>query len=309
MQTVVITGGTGLIGKTLTRQLADKGYHVIILTRSVRDKKGSGQIRYAAWDIEKQTIDEKVLQDADFIIHLAGAGVVEKKWTPEYKKEIVDSRTLSSKLITDTLKKHPHKVKAIISASATGWYGADVQAHQYFTETDKHATDFLGETCFLWEQSVNTAEAMNIRVCKIRTGIVLSNEGGALTEFKKPIQMGVAAILSSGKQMISWIHIDDLCRLYIYAMENTSLSGSYNAVAPTPVTNKTLMLTLAKALRGKFFIPLHVPAFVLKIMLGARSTEVLKSVTVSCDKIKKAGFTFLYPSIESAINALNTIRS
>lgn len=303
MQTVLITGGTGLIGTELAKQLSAKGYQVVILTRSPRKKENNSSIRYAAWDIKKQEVDIPAFQSADFIIHLAGAGVVDKRWTESYKKEIVESRTLSSKLIIDTLRNHSNKVKAIISASATGWYGPDSPNSKAFVETDNAYTDFLGQTCLFWEQSIEPAQSLSVRVCKLRTGIVLANEGGALAEFKKPLKFGIAAILSSGKQMVSWIHRDDLCRMYIHAMENEKMSGSYNAVAPLPVTNKDLTLTLAKAMRGNFFIAMHVPSFVLKLMLGESSIEVLKSTTVSCEKIKATGFHFLYPSIAAAIKA------
>ena len=309
MQTVLITGGSGLVGKTLSRQLIEKGYKVIILTRSVKDLPGNSPLSYAVWDIQKQTIDVQAVQSADYIIHLAGAGVVDKRWTDAYKKEILESRTQSSKLIIDTLQKHSNQVKAIISASAIGWYGPDQEPGRYFTETDKPASDFLGQTCMLWEQSILPATTLGIRVCALRTGIVLSNEGGALAEFKKPIQFGVAAILGDGKQMISWIHIDDLCRMYIYAMENQAMNGSYNAVANLPITNKDLTLKLAEKIKGKFFIPLYVPAFVLKIVLGGSSIEVLKSASVSNAKIKHAGFTFLYPSIDAALIKLSEKRS
>ena len=309
MQTVLITGGTGLVGKRLTTFLTDKGYRVIILSRSVKAHETNALVSYAAWNVEKQTIDVQAVQQADAIIHLAGAGVVDKRWTDAYKKQIVESRTLSSKLIIDTLKKYPHQVKTIISASAIGFYGPDVDTGKLFTETDKPATDFLGQTCVLWEQSILLAANMDIRVCTLRTGIVLSNEGGALAEFKKPIKYGIAAILGSGKQVISWLHIDDLCRMYIYAMENNAMKGSYNAVADVPVTNKQLTLKLAEAIKGKFFVPLHVPAFVLKIMLGASSIEVLKSTSVSNAKLKGTGFTLLYPTIETAITELTGKRS
>jgi uncharacterized protein (TIGR01777 family) len=132
----------------------------------------------------------------------------------------------------------------------------------------------------------------------------LSNDGGALAEFKKPLKFGIATILGSGKQTVSWIHIDDLCRIYVEAIQNTNLHGAYNAAAPSPVSNKKLTLTLAKIMRRKFFIPVYVPAFVLKIMLGESSVEVLKSTTVSCEKIKQAGFAFLYPSVEAALTQL-----
>lgn len=304
METVLITGGTGLIGRALTQALIQKRYKVIVLTRDATRKPENDRLSYAQWDVKKQTIDVNALQSADYIIHLAGAGVVDKKWTAAYRKEILESRTNSSKLIINTLSSVNNKVKAMISSSAIGWYGPDKADAKPFTENDPASADFLGETCRLWEQSVEDAEKIGIRVCKLRTGIVLTNDGGAMKEFKRPILFGIAPILGSGKQMVSWIHIEDLCRMFMYAIENQSLEGSYNAVAPMPVSNKTLMLTLAKAMRGRFFIPLYVPSFILKIMMGSRSIEVLKSTTVSAEKIKNAGFTFLYPSIEAAIQKL-----
>ena len=132
----------------------------------------------------------------------------------------------------------------------------------------------------------------------------MSNKGGALKEFEKPIKMGIAAILGKGTQMVSWIHIHDLCRIFLYAIENKELSGAYNGVAPHPVSNKNLMLSLAKILKGSFFMPMYVPGFILKIMMGKRSVEVLKSCYVSCEKISRAGFTFYFPSIDAALNDL-----
>jgi uncharacterized protein (TIGR01777 family) len=254
--------------------------------------------------VKKQNIDVSALQRADYIIHLAGAGVVEKKWTITYKKEIEESRTLSSKLIINTLKEHANSVKAIISSSAIGWYGEDKHAGSAFKEDAAWDESFLGITCKLWEDSVDPASAIGIRVCKLRTGIVLSNDGGALAEFKKPIQLGVAGILGSGKQIVSWIHIDDLCHMFLYAIENNAMQGAYNAVAPSPVSNKELTLKLASLMKGKFFLPLYIPSFVLRLMMGDRSVEVLKSCNVSCDKIKKTGFHFSYPTIDSALSSL-----
>lgn len=304
MQTVLITGGTGLIGTHLTKQLTARGYHVIILSRSPQKNQNNKLVTYAAWDVKKQSVDIKAVQQADYIVHLAGAPVVEKKWTASYKQEIIESRTLSIQLLIDTLKNNQHKVKAIVSASGIGWYGPDKEPGHYFTEEEKADTAFLGHTCLLWEQAVEQAEPLGIRVCKLRSGIVLSNKGGAMDEFKKPVRFGIAAILSKGRQIMSWIHIDDICRLYIHAIENNVMSGSYNAVAPKPVSNKEFTLTLAKSLRKTFFVPMHVPAIVLKIMMGQRSIEVLKSATVSCEKVKQTGFTFLYPSVEAAIENL-----
>jgi uncharacterized protein (TIGR01777 family) len=304
MQTILITGGTGLIGKAITNQLLQKEYNVIVLTRKlpVNEVKTPG-LGYAIWDVKQQTIDMDAVKKADHIIHLAGAGVVDKKWTDAYKKEIQDSRTESSRLLVSSLENNTNKVKTVISASAIGWYGAD-KAGKPFMETDPEAKDFLGNTCRLWEQSIDPIAGIGIRLVKLRTGIVLSNSGGALAEFKKPIKLGVAGILGDGKQIVSWIHVDDLCRMYIAAIENEHLSGVYNAVAPAPVTNKELTMELAKQMNGQLFIPLHVPVMALKLMMGERSIEVLKSTTVSAAKIQQAEFSFLYPDITSALKQL-----
>lgn len=304
MSVILITGGTGLVGKALTKYLVSKGYQVIILTRFLEKRISQQGVEYALWNVKKQTIDLAALQKADYIVHLAGAGVVDKKWTSAYKKEILESRTHSSKLLVNTLKENSHSIKAIVSSSAIGWYGEDKTPGFAFTENDPADEGFLGQTSRLWEQSIEEAESLGIRVCKLRTGIVLSNEGGALPEFKKPIELGVGAILGSGKQIISWIHIDDLCRLFLYALENQEMHGSYNAVAPYPASNKTLTIQLARLMKGNFYIPMHVPAFMLKVILGTRSIEVLKSTTVSCSKIKNEGFNFLYPTLEAALQEL-----
>ena len=292
------------MGQALSNALLAKGYKVIILTRDTAGREQTGSVIYAKWDVKKQEIDTTAIQAADHIIHLAGAGVVEKKWTEAYKKEIQDSRTESSRLIIEALKNNLNKVKAVISASAIGWYGADHDHALSFTEETPPDNSFLGQTCKLWESGIEPVSGLGKRLVKLRIGIVLSNDGGALVEFKKPLRFGVAGILGNGKQIVSWIHIDDLCKLFIDAMENENLSGSYNAVAPNPVSNKTLTLTLAKTMRGKFYIPMHVPEFVLKLMMGQRSMEVLKSTTVSCKKIQDTGFEFNFKTIEAAITNL-----
>ena len=301
MPTVLITGGTGMIGESLAKTLVERGYKVIILTRAINGKQPTENTRYAYWDLKTRHMDLEALQQADYIIHLAGTGVVDKKWTEAYKKEIRDSRTGSSRIILDALKNNPNKVKAIVSMSAIGWYGADKDPAKPFEEDSPADSSFLGETCRLWEQSMEPALVLGIRLVKLRTGIVLSKQGGALAEFKKPLRFGMAAILGSGKQIVSWIHIEDLCRMFIYAMENENLQGSFNAVATEPVSNKTLILTLAKIMNSIFYIPLNVPTIILKIMMGERSIEVLKSTTVSCRKIMDAGFTFSFPNIRSAL--------
>ena len=309
MPTVLITGGSGLIGKVLTKLLVERNYEVIIVGRKLpKEKSKSENISFTTWDIENQTIDEEAIKCADYIVHLAGAGVADKRWSEKRKKEIVESRTKSSALIIKAVNEIPNNIKAIVSASAIGWYGADllIPNPKPFVETDNADDSFLGETCRLWEQSFAPLTVMGKRLIILRTGIVLSNNGGALAEFKKPVKLGVAAILGNGKQVLSWIHIDDLCRIYADAIANENLRGVYNAVAPNPVDNKTLTLELAKQMKGKFFVSMHVPTIILKIMLGELSIEVLKSATVSATKIRNAGFQFLFPTIERALKDLVT---
>lgn len=305
MATVLITGGTGLIGKALTSALVQKEYEVIILTRNKNNKKGTERLSYAQWNISEQTIDKAAIAKADYIIHLAGANVAEGRWTAKRKKEIVDSRVQSGALLAKALKEIPNNVKAVVSASAIGWYGSDghIPNPEPFVETDAPVNDFLGTTCQQWEAAIAPVRQLGKRLVTLRTGIVLSNEGGAYAEFKKPLQFGMASILGNGMQVVSWIHIDDLVRLYIEAMENENWQGVYNAVAAHPVSNKQLILEIAKQ-RSKFFVPIKVPALVLKTMLGEMSIEVLKSATVSSKKAQEKGFQFLFPTIETAVKKL-----
>jgi len=304
MKNILITGGTGLVGKRLTTMLIEKGYAVTILTRGELPSSNDPNIGYANWDVENQTIDANALANADAIVNLAGAGVADKRWTDARKKEILDSRVNGGRLLVNALQKMPNKVETIVSSSAIGWYSNNRLSNVKYQEEEPANNDFLGDTCMQWEQSIHPVTLLKKRLVKLRTGIVLAKEGGALKEFLKPLKFGIAALLGNGKQKISWIHIDDLCRMFIDAIENESLNGVYNAVAPKVTTNSKLNIVLAKKLRGKFFIPVFVPKFVLKIMLGEMSVEVLKSSDISCKKIQDSGFQFLYPSIESAIEEI-----
>ena len=306
METVLITGGTGLIGQALTQLLTDHGYQVIILSRQPHADKNTENslVTYAGWDLRRQTVDTDALAAADHIVHLAGANVGGKRWTSSYKKEILESRTLSSQLLFKALAQHPNKVKKFISASATGYYGNYDNNKSPFTETSPPAGDFLGTTCQAWENSVREVESLGKQVVIFRTGIVLSKKGGALKEFYKPLQFGFATILGNGEQWISWIHLQDLVRLYFNAIVNPQLQGIFNAVAPQPVHHKELILTMARAAKGKSFITAYVPAFALKLALGEMSVEVLKSVRVSSQKIQNTGFVFSYPDIQTAMEQL-----
>ena len=303
MDTVIITGGTGLIGTALSKFLLSRGYLVIILTRSPKQKKNSSQgISFAAWDVKEQTVNEEIFKKAKYIIHLAGAGVADKPWTEKRKKEIVESRTKGSELLIKAMISIPNNIISVVSASAIGWYQQN-KGYQS-VETDPPATDFLGETCVAWENSIKPVAELGKRLVILRTGIVLSNGGGAFPAFKRPIQYGIAGILGNGKQLISWIHIEDLCRLYLEAMVNTNWSGIYNAVSPGPVNNRNFTIQLAKKMKGRFFIPIPVPNFILRMMLGDRSEEVLKSSNISANKVKQQGFQFIYPTIDTAFTDL-----
>ena len=301
MQTVLITGGTGMIGKALTTLFLERGYKVIVLSR--QDKRSQRlNLSFAKWDVEKGEIDVEALQQANIIVHLAGEGVADKRWTVKRKQAIVDSRVHSGNLLVKALSENKHQVNTLIAASAIGWYGPDTIAslENGFVETDPSDDSYLGNTCKLWEESTAAIGGMGIRVVRLRIGIVLNKRGGALAEFLKPAKFALATILGTGKQVVSWIHHQDLCKMMLYAIETLAVKGVYNAVAPNPVTNKKLVLTIAKN-KYPIYFPSFVPAFLLKIILGEMSIEVLKSANVSAQKIQAAGFVFDYPTIEEAI--------
>lgn len=304
MQTVLITGGTGMVGQALTNYLIEKGYEVIVLTRSVK-RSSRLHFSYAQWNIEQQYIDPAVFEKADIIVHLAGESVATKRWTEKRKQAIIDSRVKSGALLVKSLQENKHKVKTVITASAIGWYGPDTAAslQNGFVETDQPDDSYLSTTCKQWEQSVQSISTMGIRLVTLRIGIVFNKRGGALAEFIKPAQFGLATILGSGTQIMSWIHQQDLCKMILFAAENEAIQGVYNAVAPAPATNQLIVETVAKKL-FPIQLKVKVPEFALKLMLGEMSIEVLKSAKVSSHKIQAAGFEFDYPSVDEALTQL-----
>jgi hypothetical protein len=233
----------------------------------------------------------------DSIIHLAGATVA-KRWTSKYKQEIIESRILSSNVLFKALKDNPHSVKQIVSASAIGIY-PDSLTKNYTEENADIDESFLGKVVMKWEESVNKFKLLNIKVTKIRTGLVLSTKGGALPEMLKPINMGIGSPFGSGKQVQSWIHINDLVELYLFAVQN-ELNGAYNAVAPNPVTNKKLTQEIAAVVKKPLFMP-NIPKFLMALVLGEMHTILFASQNVSSDKIEEEGFKFQYKQLDKAL--------
>lgn len=302
---ILITGGTGMVGTALTKALVATGHSVIILTRNPASGKPMPGVIYKAWNPANQTIDAAAIREADAIVHLAGANVADGRWTEARKKEILDSRVQSGQLLVKALSDTPNAIRTVVSASAIGWYGADPQVPNPvpFVETEPADVSFLGVTCQQWEAAIAPVVELGKRLVTYRIGIVLSKEGGAYAEFRKPLRLGVASVLGSGNQVISWIHIDDLVSLFMEALADESFRGIYNAVADVPVSNKVLIKAMAQA-KGGFHVTAPVPAFVLKAMLGEMSIEILKSATVSNSKVREAGFAFAFPTIEKAVREL-----
>lgn len=301
MRTIGITGGTGFVGRHLTRLLTEGGNHVVIFTRKPEKARNTDKITYCYWNPDEGKCDLTCLGKLDAVVNLAGAGIAEKRWTKKRKEEIVKSRVESTNFLIAQLREHAPDCKTLVSASAIGYYGPD-RTGKAFRETDLAYNDFLGSTCRKWEQAAMQG-AKSMRVVILRFGIVLGKEDGAFKQLAKPLSFGVMPILGSGNQMVSWIHVKDLAQLISYSVKEEGMKGVYNAVAPETVTHKALMETIAHAKRG-MSIAMPVPAFALKLMLGEMSTEVLKSSTVSAQKLKETSFRFSYPDIQVAVRSL-----
>ena len=294
---ILISGGSGLIGSRLSEMLIDQGYEVAHLSRAP-DK--FSHYKTFRWNIKEKYIDENAITYADYIVHLAGAGLADEKWTKERKREILSSRVDSTQVLLNGLQQKNHHVKGFISASAIGIYGNS--GDQLMSEESSYGDDFMAEVCKAWEAAAWQIRDLGLRTVIMRTGIALSEKGGALPQMARPIKMMAGAPLGSGKQYMSWIHIDDLCRLYIRAIEDTQYAGVYNAVAPHPVTNQEFTESLAEAMHKPLVLP-KVPSFALNLMLGEMSDVVLSGQRVSANKVLQTGFTFEYNYLDEALES------
>ncbi|CAN1566181.1 COG1090 Predicted nucleoside-diphosphate sugar epimerase [Flavobacteriaceae bacterium] len=294
---VLITGGTGFIGKQLTKILLERGYSVSILSRN--SKPNTDGISYFIWDVSSHNIEESAVLHADFIIHLAGENIAEKRWTTKRKQDILESRTLSAQLIYSVLKKHNKRINAFVSASGIGIYGA-TNGEGICTENTLPANDFIGTICQEWEKSADLMSGLGIRTVKIRTGLVFGTNDGILKKLAPIFKFGLGSALGSGKQYMPWIHINDLCMMYIIAIENEKITGAYNATINDSTTNLTFSKALANFFGYSIWLP-KVPAFLIQLGMGEMASLVLTGRRVSSDKIKSLGFRFQHTSLSNAL--------
>jgi len=295
---ILITGASGSVGRRLTGVLLEKGYQVSALSRTPGQNPA---VKTFIWDVNRGIIDDHCIEGIDTIIHLAGAGIAEKRWTDARKKELIDSRTKSIGLIYDLLKTREHQVTSVISAAAIGYYSD--RGDELMTEDSTPNTDFMAHCCIEWEDAVDEGLKLGLRIVKFRTGVVLDKDGGALPTLAKPIKLYVGSPIGNGHQWIPWIHWQDVVDMYVYSIENTAINGIYNMVAPNPVTNAQLTQAVAKQLHKPLWAP-NVPAFVLKLILGEMSTIVLGSTKVSAQKIEDAGFRFKFTEVSAALKEI-----
>lgn len=298
MKTILITGGSGLIGRKLSDLFIEKGYKVIWLSRKRFLEANIPQYR---WDYQSREIDLEAVEQADIIIHLAGYNLGEGYWTKERKQRIVESRVLTSKLLLESLKKINKKPDLFISSSAIGYYGMHTD-NKIYNENDLPArNDFLSQTCKKWEERAFCfKEEEDIRTVVLRTSFVISGQSPALKKIMFPVRFGLGAPMGSGKQYFNWIHLDDLCGLYIKAVEDDKMEGVYNAVSPDQITNIEFMSILSKEMNSPFIMP-KIPAFLIRIIMGEAAGMILEGSQVSSQKVIDAGFKFKYDSISKAI--------
>ena len=292
---ILLTGGTGFLGKHLITHFQEDGNALSVLSRSPLNTKN---VKSFYWNPAEAKIDEQALQESECIIHLAGASLAEGRWTGERKREIIDSRVKSGELLFEQLKRNKYSVRTFISASGVGIYGNT--GNEWRDESAVPSNDFIGEVCKKWEEVANKIASLGIRVVILRIGIVLAIDGGALPVLAKPVNFFAGAALGSGHQYMSWIHIHDLCRIFLQASKDDFMQGVYNAVAPKPKTNAEFTKALALVLRKPLFLP-HVPAFALRFLLGEKASIVLDGQRASSKKIMSTGFQFQFAQLNEAL--------
>ena len=297
IKTVLITGGSGLVGTELSKLLTSSGYKVTHLSRNPTQK----HYQTFYWDVKKGEIEDEAITSADAIIHLAGAGVSDKRWSDAWKKEIYDSRIDSTRLLRDKVKELNPSLTHFISASAIGLYGWDT-GNQLVDESTAKGEGFLADVVEDWEKEVDEFEKLKIQTSKVRIGIVLSENGGALVEMAKPIRFGFGAPLGSGRQYMSWIHIKDLCGIFSHLLQN-AIGGVFNGVAPNPKTNKEFTKSVASQLGRPLWLP-NVPKFALRLIVGEMSDILVGGNRVSSKKIEDTGFNFQFTALDDALQDL-----
>ncbi len=297
MQKILITGGSGLIGRNLTEILVAKGYQINWLSRTKKTVPG---VTVFLWDIDTGFIDAEAFLGVDIIVHLAGEGIADKRWTSSRKKIIIESRTQSTELLIKKLREFPNQIKKVICASAIGFYEANSKI--FLDEENKTGTGFLSESVALWENATGKFTEIPLKLATLRIGIVLSEKGGAYKELIQTKAFGILPLLGNGLQIYSWVHIEDVCGIFLFVIQN-ELNGTFNAVAPNPVSQKYLIQSVKKYAKG-FQVIIPVPAFGLKLVLGEMSNAVLNSQRISGEKIINAGYKFKFSNIEDAIKDL-----
>ncbi|HZW62353.1 MAG TPA: TIGR01777 family oxidoreductase [Flavobacteriaceae bacterium] len=297
---IVIAGATGLVGNVLVDLCLQKGHQVNFLTTSKHKILSNSNLKGFYWNPKKGEIDTACFDGAEVIVNLAGASIA-KRWTKTYKAEILQSRTETARVLFQALENKNHQIKQYISASAIGVYPDSLTAY-YEEDTTQISSTFLGKVVKAWETSAEAFSALGLKVAILRIGLVLANEGGALPEMTKPVKWGFGAPFAKGNQWQSWIHIADLAAIFMYSIEN-QFHGIYNAVAPNPVTQKTLIKGIARELKKPLWLP-HIPAFFLKLLLGEMYLVLVESQRVSAKKIETSGYAFRYATLPVALQNL-----
>ena len=292
---LLITGGSGFIGSRLVPALIGQDYDVMVLTRN--PDKTAQHFNYSVNTIKQ--LDELNDTDVfDVVINLAGQGITDRRWSAEIKKQIYKSRIVTTQKLIRYLQSVERQPECFISGSAIGYYGN--QENKIVDEKMSGDSSFSSRLCFDWEYEAQQAEALGIRTCYLRTGIVLGENGGALAKMLLPFKLGLGGPMGNGKQWMSWIHIDDLIGIMLFFIHNKTIKGALNGTAPNPVTNKVFSSTLARVLKRPAFLTM--PAFVLKLMLGEMAQELLLSGQhVVPKKILDAGYSFQYGELENAL--------